>query len=102
MRRLTISRRPSDRPRQFENETTYTGDPTIMSHQSTREWIHSLSAVLGGLIDAGLAITMFREHEGLALAGSGQPGACVGKDVAAAGWNAAHSLVVFGKGKKGS
>jgi SAM-dependent methyltransferase len=54
---------PPDRPLQFANETTYTGDPTIMSHQSTREWIHSLSAVLGGLIDAGLTITMFREHE---------------------------------------
>jgi SAM-dependent methyltransferase len=54
---------PPDRPLQFADETTYTGDPTIMSHQSTREWIHSLSAVLGGLIDAGLTITMFREHE---------------------------------------
>jgi len=54
---------PADRPLQFANETTYTGDRTVMSHQSTREWIHSLSAVLGGLIDAGLAITMFREHE---------------------------------------
>jgi SAM-dependent methyltransferase len=54
---------PPDRPLQFANETTYTGDPTIMSHQPTREWIHSLSAVLGGLIDAGLTITMFREHE---------------------------------------
>ncbi len=54
---------PPDRPLQFANETTYTGDPTIISHQSTREWIHSLSAVLGGLIDAGLTITMFREHE---------------------------------------
>jgi SAM-dependent methyltransferase len=54
---------PADRPLQFATETTYTGDPTIMSHQSTREWIHSLSAVLGGLIDAGLAITTFREHE---------------------------------------
>jgi SAM-dependent methyltransferase len=54
---------PADRPLQFASETTYTGDPTIMSHQSTREWIHSLSAVLGGLIDAGLTITMFREHE---------------------------------------
>jgi len=54
---------PPDRPLQFVNETTYTGDPTIMSHQSTREWIHSLSTVLGGLIDAGLTITMFREHE---------------------------------------
>jgi SAM-dependent methyltransferase len=54
---------PADRPLHFENQTTYTGDPTILSHQATREWIHSLSAVLGGLIDAGLAITMFREHE---------------------------------------
>ena len=54
---------PADRPLQFTNATTYTGDPTIMSNQATREWIHSLSAVLGGLVDAGLAITMFREHE---------------------------------------
>ena len=54
---------PPDRPLQFANETTYTGDPTILSHRSTREWIHSLSSVLGGLIDAGLTITMFREHE---------------------------------------
>ncbi|AJA64856.1 MULTISPECIES: hypothetical protein [Bradyrhizobium] len=38
----------------FVNETTYTGDPTILSYQLTREWIHSLSAVLGGLIAAGL------------------------------------------------
>jgi SAM-dependent methyltransferase len=54
---------PPDRPLQFSSETTYTGDPTILSHQSTREWIHALSSVLGGLIDAGLTITMFREHE---------------------------------------
>lgn len=54
---------PPDRPLQFAAETTYTGDPTVLSNQSTREWIHSLSAVLGGLMDAGLAITMFREHE---------------------------------------
>ena len=54
---------PADRPLHFVNETTYTSDPTILSHQSTREWIHSLSAVLGGLINAGMTITMFREHE---------------------------------------
>lgn len=54
---------PTDMPLHFSNETTYTSDPTIMTHQATREWIHSLSAVLGGLIDAGLSITMFREHE---------------------------------------
>jgi 2-polyprenyl-3-methyl-5-hydroxy-6-metoxy-1,4-benzoquinol methylase len=54
---------PPDQPLRLVDETTYTGDPTIMSHQSTRQWIHSLSAVLGGLIDAGLTIMMFREHE---------------------------------------
>jgi len=54
---------PADRPLHFVNETTYTGDSTILSHQSTREWIHSLSAVFSGLIDAGLTITMFREHD---------------------------------------
>jgi hypothetical protein len=53
----------AERPLQFVNEATYTGDPTTLSHQATREWIHSLSAVLGSLVDAGLTITMFREHE---------------------------------------
>jgi 2-polyprenyl-3-methyl-5-hydroxy-6-metoxy-1,4-benzoquinol methylase len=54
---------PADEPLHFTNETTYTADPTVLTHQATREWIHSLSAVLGGLIDAGLTITMFREHQ---------------------------------------
>jgi SAM-dependent methyltransferase len=54
---------PANRPLEFINPTTYTGDPTILTNQSTREWIHSLSTILGSLIDAGLSITMFREHE---------------------------------------
>lgn len=54
---------PADWPLEFVNATTYTGDPTILTHQSTREWIHSLSGILGALIEAGLTITMFREHE---------------------------------------
>jgi SAM-dependent methyltransferase len=54
---------PPDRPLEFTTPSTYTGDPTIMTHQATREWIHSLSAIIGSLIDSGLAITMFREHE---------------------------------------
>ena len=52
----------ADRPLQFANETTYTGDPTTCRTIDTR-MDYSLSAVLGGLIDAGLTITMFREHE---------------------------------------
>src|SRR5882757_2098418 len=30
---------PADRPLEFVNATTYTGDPTIMTNQSNREWI---------------------------------------------------------------
>jgi 2-polyprenyl-3-methyl-5-hydroxy-6-metoxy-1,4-benzoquinol methylase len=54
---------PAERPLEFNNAMSYTGDSTIMTHQSTREWIHPLSAILGALIDAGLTISMFREHE---------------------------------------
>jgi SAM-dependent methyltransferase len=56
---------PPDRPLEFADTepTTYMGDPTSMAHQATRVWIHSLSAIFGSLIDAGLAITMFHEHE---------------------------------------
>jgi SAM-dependent methyltransferase len=54
---------PSDRPLKFKSETTYTGDPTVMAHQSTCEWIHPLSTILGALIEAGLTIKMFHEHE---------------------------------------
>ena len=54
---------PAGRPLEFVSATTYTGDPTLMTHQSTREWIHSLSTVLTALIDAGMTITMFHEHE---------------------------------------
>jgi SAM-dependent methyltransferase len=56
-------RTPADRPLELRSETTYTGDPTVLTHQSTREWIHPLSAIIGALIDAGLTIKMFREHE---------------------------------------
>ncbi len=54
---------PPDQPLEFKSETTYTGDPTIMTSQATREWIHSLSSILGALLANGLTIEMFREHE---------------------------------------
>ncbi|WFU78179.1 methyltransferase domain-containing protein [Bradyrhizobium sp. CIAT3101] len=54
---------PVNRPLEFVSETTYTGDPTVMTHQSTREWIHPLSAIMEALIGAGLTIKMFHEHE---------------------------------------
>jgi SAM-dependent methyltransferase len=54
---------PVDRPLAFKEETTYTGDATVMTHQSTRQWIHPLSAILSSLIEAGLTIKMFHEHQ---------------------------------------
>jgi SAM-dependent methyltransferase len=56
---------PPDRPLEFidTEPTTYIGDPTRTTHQATRVWLHPLSAIFGALIDAGLTITMFREHE---------------------------------------
>jgi SAM-dependent methyltransferase len=54
---------PADRPLEFKSETTYTGDPAVMTHQATREWIHPLSEILTALIGAGLTIRMFHEHE---------------------------------------
>ena len=54
---------PPDRPLEFDDRTTYTGDTTVMTHHSFCNWIHPLSAILGALIDAGLTIAMFREHE---------------------------------------
>ena len=54
---------PPDRPLEFIEATTYTVDPTVMTHQSTRVWIHSLSDIFGALIGEGLTITSFREHE---------------------------------------
>jgi SAM-dependent methyltransferase len=54
---------PPDRPLEFIEATTYSGDPTVMTHQSTRVWMHSLSTIFSALIDAGLTITMFHEHE---------------------------------------
>jgi 2-polyprenyl-3-methyl-5-hydroxy-6-metoxy-1,4-benzoquinol methylase len=54
---------PVDTPLTFVNATTYTGDTTVMTHQTTQEWMHPLSEILGGLIDNDMMITMFREHE---------------------------------------
>jgi SAM-dependent methyltransferase len=54
---------PVDHPLEFVETTTYTGDPAVMTNQSTWNWIHSLSNVIGALIEAGLTIVMFHEHE---------------------------------------
>jgi len=54
---------PPQRPLGFVNATTYTGDPTVLTNRQNYEWIHPLSEILGSLIEVGLGITMFHEHE---------------------------------------
>jgi hypothetical protein len=60
---LTIFRRPPSDRWSSITTTTYTGDPTVMVHQATCEWIHALSTIFAALAGAGLTIKMFREHE---------------------------------------
>ena len=45
-----------DRPMKFS-------DPTVMTHHSPGVSIHSLSAIIGAVIEAGLILTSFREHK---------------------------------------
>jgi SAM-dependent methyltransferase len=53
---------PPDRPLVFEEPTTYTGDATPLAARRTYEWIHSLSRVVGALIEAGLTLEFLHEH----------------------------------------
>lgn len=54
---------PRDKPLEFVNEHSYTGDSTVLVNRDNREWIHSISTILTALLDAGLSVTMFHEHE---------------------------------------
>jgi SAM-dependent methyltransferase len=57
-------RTPPDRP-DFSTETaSYTGD-THAEPTSMYNWNHPLSDIVGGLLDAGLVLQRFREHETL-------------------------------------
>jgi SAM-dependent methyltransferase len=58
-------RTPRDRPLNFDEETTYTGDATPREHRRDNEWIHPLSAIVSGLLANGLQIEQLNEHETL-------------------------------------
>jgi SAM-dependent methyltransferase len=76
---------PPGRPLEFV-ETMSTGEPAVVTHESTRVWIHSLSAILGALIDVDLKITMFREHEVLPWRRNAAQATCAtGRDIRALG-----------------
>ena len=58
-------RTPTGLPLVFDANQTYTGDARQFLNTDNFEWIHPLSDILMALIDAGLAIERFAEHEAL-------------------------------------
>jgi len=53
---------PPNRPLVFDAPQTYSGDPTPLAARRTYEWIHSISRVVGALLDARLVLEFLREH----------------------------------------
>ena len=54
-----------DKPLVFEDAQTYTGDATELVERRNYEWIHPLSDIVTGLIEAGLQLKFLHEHERL-------------------------------------
>jgi SAM-dependent methyltransferase len=53
---------PPDQPLRFDEPRTYTGDLTPLAASQTCQWIHSMSRLVGALLDAGLSLEFLREH----------------------------------------
>src|SRR6266581_1087438 len=56
---------PADRPLVFDQTHTYSDDATPLAATRTYQWIHSLSRIVGALLDAGLTLDFLHEHPGL-------------------------------------
>ncbi|HEX4185330.1 MAG TPA: class I SAM-dependent methyltransferase [Stellaceae bacterium] len=52
-------------PFEYDDATTFTGDPTPLAHTRSYEWCHPLSDIIGGLLEAGLHLDFLHEHERL-------------------------------------
>jgi SAM-dependent methyltransferase len=57
-------RTPPDSPDRFVKTETYTGD-ALPGPSETFNWIHPLSDIVAGLLDAGLRLEFLHEHEAL-------------------------------------
>jgi len=53
---------PGD-PVRYDDGTTYADSEVRLSNRTTYEWQHSLSEIIQSLLDAGLTLTSFAEHE---------------------------------------
>jgi SAM-dependent methyltransferase len=58
-------RTPVMAPFVYDDATTYTGDPTPLTHTRSYEWSHPLSDIIAGLLEAGLCLNFLHEHEPL-------------------------------------
>ena len=58
-------RTPMVSPFVQDDVMTYTGDATPLAHTRSYEWCHSLSDIIGGLLNAGLHLDFLHEHERL-------------------------------------
>lgn len=56
---------PEGAPIASDESTSYTGDPRPIARTRNYEWIHPLSAIVTGLLAAGLRLTRLDEHETL-------------------------------------
>ena len=56
---------PQDRPLIFDDAETYTGDAAKLIQTRTYAWIHPLSEIVMGMIEAGLSVDFLHEHEHL-------------------------------------
>ena len=55
-------RTPAEKPDQFEETHSYTGDAHA-TKAVLYNWLHPLSDIIGGLLDAGLRLEFLHEHE---------------------------------------
>jgi len=53
-------------PMLIDNTEDYADPTTPLQNSRTYEWLHPLSDVVGGLLDAGLRLDMLREHDTVA------------------------------------
>jgi SAM-dependent methyltransferase len=58
-------RTPIAAPLAFDEAGTYAGDGTALTARRSYEWMHSLSDIFGGLIEAGLVLEFLHEHDSI-------------------------------------
>jgi hypothetical protein len=49
----------------YDHATTYTGDPTSLTHTRSYEWSHPSSESIAGLLEAGLCLNFVHEDQPL-------------------------------------